>query len=158
MASTSATNDKSQADDAPEKKTCVPCSSLDTSALLSSEDVDKRLQGTPALAVWKHDDATSSGSIPKLSWSFTAKNFQAAMDALNAAGAIAERENHHPDFHLTNYRNVQIDIYTHKIGGITENDIVLAQLLSEQVQVVYSPKWLKEHPEAIVSSGSTTSS
>ena len=76
-----------------------------------------------------------------------AKNFQAALNALNAFGAIAEQENHHPDFHLTEYRNVQIVLWTHSLGGVTESDLILAGLL-DQVPVVYSPKWLKEHPEA----------
>ena len=57
---------------------------------------------------------TASAVIPVLVCDFTAKNFQAAMDALQAMGTIAERENHHPDFHLTNYRDVRIEIFTHK--------------------------------------------
>lgn len=70
------------------------------------------------------------------------------MDAMNAMGAVAERENHHPDFHLTSYRNVEIVIYTHSLHGVTENDILLASMLDSEAKVDYSPKWLKEHPEA----------
>ena len=134
---------------------CVPCSSLDASAVLSAKDVDDQLQqqdAPPALAVWKHHAGTAEHAIPKLTWTFTAKNFRSALDALNAMGRIAEEENHHPDFHLTGYRNVCVELYTHSVGGITQNDIALAQRLSEQVKVVYSPKWLKEHPEAAFSS------
>ena len=76
------------------------------------------------------------------------KTFQAALDAINAMGAIAERENHHPDFHLASYREVRVDIYTHSVKGVTENDITLAELFMQEVKIVYSPKWLKEHPEA----------
>ena len=83
---------------------------------------------------------------------FTAKNFQAAMDAIQAMGIIAERENHHPDFHLTNYRDVRIEIFTHKLQGITENDVALAEMFSKEVKISYSPKWLKEHPEALPTS------
>ena len=82
-----------------------------------------------------------------ISKSLVAKTFQAALDALNEMGAIAEREGHHPDFHLTSYRNVQIDLFTHSLQGITENDLTLAELL-DQVPIEYSPKWLKEHPAA----------
>ena len=63
-------------------------------------------------------------------------------------GAIAERESHHPDFHLTNYRDVEITLWTHKLGGITENDLKLAEMLDNEVKIEYSPKWLKAHPEA----------
>jgi len=70
------------------------------------------------------------------------------MDSINEMGVIAEREGHHPDFHLTNYRHVEIEIFTHKIDGLTTNDFVLAQKLTDEVSVAYSPKWLKSHPEA----------
>ena len=140
------------------KQACVPCSSLDPSALLSLDNVKSHLETT--LKLWTleslpskdsvtndKDDQTSSTSW-MLSRQFVAKNFQAALDAINAMGVIAEAQNHHPDFHLTNYRHVQIDVYTHKLNGITENDISLAALLDQGVSVAYSPKWLKEHPEA----------
>ena len=89
----------------------------------------------------------SGADMPMISRRFVARNFQSALDAINAMGAIAEAQNHHPDFHLTSYRNVRIDLYTHSIGGVTESDLILAELLDE-VSVDYSPKWLKEHPEA----------
>ena len=143
-------DDTPQNNSSKDKKVCVPCSSLDASAVLSAQDIDDQLQQQPgALAVWKHH---TGAAVPKLSWTFTAKNFQSALDALNAMGRIAEDENHHPDFHLTGYRNVCVELYTHSVGGITQNDIALAQRLSEQVKVAYSPKWLKEHPEAALSS------
>ena len=84
-----------------------------------------------------------------ISRAFVARNFQAALDAINAMGAIAEEESHHPDFHLTSYRQLEIVVSTHKLGGLTENDLVLAELLNK-VPIDYSPKWLREHPEAKV--------
>jgi 4a-hydroxytetrahydrobiopterin dehydratase len=127
---------------------CVPCSSMDTKALLSWDEVDEQLQSTPVMALWKQEMLGHEKSIPTLRCRFTAKNFQAAMDALNAMGVIAEREQHHPNFHLTNYRDVQVDIYTHKVSGVTSNDIALARMISEEVAVSYSPQWIKNHPEA----------
>mmetsp|Transcript_34415 Transcript_34415/g.76992 ORF Transcript_34415/g.76992 Transcript_34415/m.76992 type:complete len:84 (-) Transcript_34415:98-349(-) len=62
---------------------------------------------------------------------------------MNAAGVIAERENHHPDFHLTDYRHMEVVIWTHKLGCLTENDFQLAAMVDE-IPVSYSPKWLKE--------------
>lgn len=145
-------NREKQAEEEDAKPKCVPCSSMDPSAVLSKEHVNQRLQeSSPALVLWKQEIHPTT-QIPMLTYKFTAKNFQAAMDALNAMAQIAERENHHPDFHLTNYRDVQIDIYTHKVKGITENDITLAKMIAQEVKVNYSPKWLKEHPEAELSS------
>mmetsp|Transcript_1595 Transcript_1595/g.3057 ORF Transcript_1595/g.3057 Transcript_1595/m.3057 type:complete len:151 (+) Transcript_1595:170-622(+) len=90
-------------------------------------------------------DGTCNGAICR---KYTARNFQAALDSINAMGAIAERENHHPDFHLTGYRNVEVVLFTHSLGGISMNDIELAKMLDADVIVDYSPKWLKSHPEA----------
>jgi 4a-hydroxytetrahydrobiopterin dehydratase len=39
---------------------------------------------------------------------------------------LAEAEGHHPDLHLTNYRDVTIELWTHAAGGLTENDFILA--------------------------------
>jgi 4a-hydroxytetrahydrobiopterin dehydratase len=125
------------------KGACIPCSSLDPSHLLSPEEVQKRLDAS--LPMWQ---LATSEKGPFLRRKFTAKSFQAALDSVNAMGAIAERENHHPDFHMTDYRDVEVVLWTHKLNGITESDLTLAAMLNSEVTVVYSPKWLREHPEA----------
>ncbi|MBI4971588.1 MAG: 4a-hydroxytetrahydrobiopterin dehydratase [Candidatus Omnitrophica bacterium] len=38
----------------------------------------------------------------------------------------AEAEDHHPDLHLTDYRKFRIELSTHAIGGLSENDYILA--------------------------------
>ena len=88
--------------------------------------------------------------------SFVAKNFQTAIDAINDMGKIAEREGHHPNFHLTNYRNVDVVIYTHNVNGITYNDLLLAQLFDNEITIAYSPKWFKENIHHIKDSASGT--
>jgi 4a-hydroxytetrahydrobiopterin dehydratase len=119
---------------------CLPCESLDKSHLLSPEQIESELTN---MKLWQlSDDKT------KLIRNYTARNFQAAMDSLNAIGVIAERENHHPDMHLTSYRTVEIVLFTHSLGGISLNDIALAKMIDEEVSINYSPKWLKENPEA----------
>ena len=118
---------------------CVPCSSLDTSALLSRDQVQQQLESLPLWTLQVNHQTLY------LSRAFVAKNFQSALDGINAMGAIAEREGHHPDFHLTQYRNVEINMWTHKLNGITQNDIDMCRMLDTEVEVVYSPKWLKEH-------------
>lgn len=54
------------------------------------------------------------------------KNFVRAIEALNKIGELAEAEAHHPDLHLTGYRILTIKITTHAIGGLSENDFILA--------------------------------
>ena len=54
------------------------------------------------------------------------KDFATALDFINRIGRIAEEEDHHPDVHLTGYRNVAIELSTHAVGGLSENDFILA--------------------------------
>lgn len=56
---------------------------------------------------------------------FVFPEFVAAMAFVNRLAAIAEREGHHPDF-AVHYRQVDVTIWTHAVGGLTENDFILA--------------------------------
>jgi len=44
---------------------------------------------------------------------------------------LAETEGHHPDLHLTGYRNATVEVYTHAIDGLSENDFILAAKINE---------------------------
>lgn len=57
---------------------------------------------------------------------FKCKDFLGAVRLIQTIAPIAEAENHHPDFHLTNYRKLTIELSTHAIGGLSENDFILA--------------------------------
>lgn len=57
---------------------------------------------------------------------WTAKNFMAALDFFNRIASVAEADGHHPDLHLEGYRKVAIELWTHAIGGLSENDFILA--------------------------------
>jgi len=59
------------------------------------------------------------------------KDFAAALAFFNDVGPIAESEDHHPDLHLTGYRNVAIEMSTHAVGGLTENDFILAAKIDQ---------------------------
>jgi len=137
--------------DAGTKAKCVPCESLDPSSLLSLKQAEKKLSILSS-SIWKSVIGSDSDDfVSKIHKSFTAKNFQAALDAINAIGVIAEREGHHPDLHLTSFREVEVVIYTHSVGGLTMNDVTLAKMIEDEVQIMYSPKWLRENPDAAAS-------
>jgi len=53
-------------------------------------------------------------------------DFRSAIKMINNVAALAEREQHHPDLHLEGYRKVWIEIFTHAVGGLSENDFILA--------------------------------
>ena len=52
-------------------------------------------------------------------------NFITALEFTNKVGALAEKINHHPDIHLA-WGKTKVIIWTHKTGGLTENDFVFA--------------------------------
>ena len=53
------------------------------------------------------------------------KNFREALLFTNKIGELAEKEGHHPDI-LLSYGKVKIQIWTHKINGLSESDFILA--------------------------------
>jgi 4a-hydroxytetrahydrobiopterin dehydratase len=59
------------------------------------------------------------------------RNFRDAVKLINNVAALAEREQHHPDLHLEGYRQVWIEIHTHAIGGLSENDFILAAKIND---------------------------
>jgi 4a-hydroxytetrahydrobiopterin dehydratase len=59
------------------------------------------------------------------------KDFPAALEFFERIGEIAESEGHHPDLHLTSYRNVAVELWTHAVGGLTENDFILAAKIDQ---------------------------
>lgn len=53
------------------------------------------------------------------------KNFREALEFTNKIGEIAEQEGHHPDIFLS-YGKVKVQLWTHKIEGLSESDFILA--------------------------------
>ncbi len=54
------------------------------------------------------------------------QDFLAAVGFIHDVAQAAESEGHHPDLHLTDYRNLTIELSTHAIGGLSLNDFILA--------------------------------
>lgn len=61
----------------------------------------------------------------KLRRVFGFKNFKTAIRFVNQVADLAEAESHHPDI-LINYNKVTLTLWTHAIGGLSENDFILA--------------------------------
>jgi len=103
------------------RKKCVPCEG--GVALLPSDEASKLLGQVPGWSI------TSDGKRLNRSW--RVKDFVTGLDFFRRIGDIAESQDHHPDLHLVGYRNVTIEIWTHAVGGLTENDFILAAQISE---------------------------
>ena len=57
-------------------------------------------------------------------------DFATALAFVNRVGQTAEEEGHHPDIFLS-WGKVRIDLWTHKIDGLTESDFILAAKIDE---------------------------
>lgn len=62
----------------------------------------------------------------KIVRTFKYKDFAAALAFINAAGAIAEEQGHHPDLDLHGWNKVTVTLWTHAIGGLSVNDFIMA--------------------------------
>ncbi len=97
-------------------KKCAPCEG--GVAKYTLEEARAQLS---TLAGWR---LTHDGGRIRKDW--VVKNFMAGIDFFKRVADVAEAEGHHPDLHLEGYRNVGIELYTHAIGGLSENDFILA--------------------------------
>jgi 4a-hydroxytetrahydrobiopterin dehydratase len=57
-------------------------------------------------------------------------DFKQAMRFVNAMADLAEAEGHHPDF-TVHYDTVDVTLWTHAVGGLSENDFILAAKLDQ---------------------------
>ena len=74
----------------------------------------------PAVPEWE----LTQGKLIRRKYKFD--DFASAMAFLQKVAALAEEEQHHPDLHLTGYRNVAVELTTHAIGGLSANDFIVA--------------------------------
>jgi 4a-hydroxytetrahydrobiopterin dehydratase len=102
-------------------KHCQPCES--GVPPLEQKRIKELLPSVPGWSLG------ADGKSLKRQW--RVKDFTTALDFFNRIGASAEKEDHHPDLHLTGYRNVAIELSTHAIGGLSENDFILAAKIDE---------------------------
>ena len=91
----------------------------------------------------KLSDAEVQGALAKLNgWSlangeitktFEMPSFPAAIALVNGVAELAEEQGHHPDMDIR-YNRVRFGLVTHDAGGITLQDIELAQGIEQQAQ------------------------
>ena len=104
------------------KKKCVPCEGNIAKAFTPAETT-VRIGELPGWSIGQ-----DGKSIERC---YILKNFVACIDLVNKIKVIAEDEMHHPDLHLTGYKNLKVVLYTHALGGVTENDLILAAKINE---------------------------
>lgn len=97
------------------QRTCVPCK--------GGQPPLTEAEVAPLLSELGGDWETGSEYHLKKTYRFG--NFAEALAFTNAVGAIAEAQGHHPNIFLA-WGRVELEIWTHKIGGLTESDFILA--------------------------------
>jgi 4a-hydroxytetrahydrobiopterin dehydratase len=103
------------------RKHCVPCEGG-----IPALTLDQARSFLTALPQWQ---LTADQQRLRREW--RVKDFVTALDFFHRVGQIAEAESHHPDLHLVGYRNVAIEIWTHAINGLSENDFILAAKIDQ---------------------------
>jgi len=61
---------------------------------------------------------------------FTAPDFRTALELVDRIGVLAEEEWHHPSLKLE-WGRVEVEIWTHKIDGLSESDFILAAKIDQ---------------------------
>ena len=99
------------------KKKCIPCEGgvlpFDISEI---HKYQKKVDG------W---DIVNDENIFFLAKKFIFKNFLESQEFVNKVGKISEEEGHHPDI-IFGWGYAKINITTHAIEGLSENDFILA--------------------------------
>lgn len=98
------------------EKKCVPCEG--GIPPLTRTEAGELLKETSG---WRL--AASGLAISRI---FEFKDFKEAMAFANQVGNLAENEGHHPDIRVFSYKNVELSLSTHAVGGLSENDFILA--------------------------------
>jgi 4a-hydroxytetrahydrobiopterin dehydratase len=100
---------------------CLPCEG--GIAACGIDQSEAQLRSLPGWCL------THDGRRIRKDW--TVRDFMAGLEFFQRVAALAEEEGHHPDLHLEGYRRVWIEIWTHAIGGLSENDFILAAKIDE---------------------------
>ncbi|MEC9094950.1 MAG: 4a-hydroxytetrahydrobiopterin dehydratase [Planctomycetota bacterium] len=103
------------------QKKCLPCEGgVEACTLAEAHSQLDKLSG------WT---LTENGQRIRKEW--VVKNFLAGMAFFHKVAEVAEQDGHHPDLHIEGYRNVAIELWTHAIGGLSENDFILAAKIDQ---------------------------
>ncbi len=103
------------------KKHCVPCER--GMPPLPNDKEDELIKQIPDWVLLR--DGTHM--IRRM---FKFKDFKKAMGFVNKIADLAESEGHHPDIYIF-YNKVRLQLYTHSVGGLSENDFIMAAKINK---------------------------
>ena len=94
--------------------------------LLKDDEITSKLK---MIGPWQYDS-----NDKMLVRETTFKDFMEGVGFLNKMAELAEKLNHHPDMTICEYNRVIVATTTHDAGGVTDNDIQLAQGFEELLE------------------------
>lgn len=101
-------------------KKCLPCEG--GIPKLNSDEISSFMKSV-------HHAWTLTDDL-KLRRKFSFVNFRHTMEFVNSVAMLAEEEGHHPEMCIS-YGNCIIEIWTHAIKGLSENDFILATKIDD---------------------------
>lgn len=106
------------------EKKCIPCHAgvIANIKPMTAKQIEGYLD---QVSGWEVDEDNSM-----ISRRFSFSDFAHTMSFVNHVADLAELEGHHPDMHIF-FDHVDIDIWTHAIGGLHENDFILAAKIND---------------------------
>ena len=109
-------------------KRCIPCEGGgEEGGDLEPLDAGAAQAFMPQIPLWDlREQAEGEATTLSLARTWKTKNFTKALGLIERIGMVAEQQGHHPDLHLTGWNNLECNIFTHAIGGLSENDFILA--------------------------------
>jgi 4a-hydroxytetrahydrobiopterin dehydratase len=107
------------------EKKCIPCEDNSIQPLSCDEVQKIRNEYVIDIKGWEINDACTHIVLEKMF-----PDFLTAMQFVNSVAGIAESVGHHPDISIW-YNRVQLDLWTHSIGGLSENDFIVAAKINE---------------------------
>jgi len=99
------------------RKKCVPCEG--GVRPLAAEDAERLLPQVPGWSL-------VGGSPPRIVRELRFRDFREALAFVNRVGELAEGDGHHPDILIHSWNRVRLELSTHAIRGLHENDFILA--------------------------------
>jgi 4a-hydroxytetrahydrobiopterin dehydratase len=105
------------------QRACIPCRG-DVPPLTEEQMAPLLAELDDGWNVVDRADA-KRGSAKILTRSYGFGNFAQALQAALRVGEMADEQQHHPDLHVA-WGRLTVDVWTHKIGGLTESDFVFA--------------------------------
>lgn len=103
------------------KRHCVPC---EGGIPPLPDEKEKELM--PQIPGW----LLMRDGAHKIRRQFEFEDFKEAIIFVNKVAEIANKEDHHPDIYIF-YNKVQLDLFTHAVGGLSDNDFIMAAKINK---------------------------